>query len=126
VLSALEPSISSTPFTSAIETTGQVSVIETSFSLLDNSGILALVGVSLAGEKISIDPMPLHYGREIKGVYGGNADPDLDIPILLDLMGSKEAKDSLRFYSSSLSEINKLIEHTKRADLEGRAIVLCQ
>lgn len=126
VFSALEPSISTKTFTSAIETTGQVSVIETSFSLLDTSGILALVGVSPAGEKISIDPMPLHYGREIKGVYGGNADPDLDIPILLDLLGSNEAKDSLKFYSSSLSEINNLIEHTKRADLEGRAIVLCQ
>lgn len=112
------------PFSAVIETTGQVEVIQESFSLLGAPGVLALVGVSPTGSVICVDPMPLHYGKQIKGVYGGDAVPDVDIPQLLKILNLETATRDLKFVESTLGNINQLIEGLQDTSLVGRAIVV--
>jgi S-(hydroxymethyl)glutathione dehydrogenase/alcohol dehydrogenase len=107
-----------------IECTGSKAMIEDSYSSLKVSGALALVGVTPKNVKIEIDPMPLHYGKSIIGVYGGSVKPSRDIPRILSLFSQQESiVDQLHYHLYSLDEINSAI-HSMRAGITvGRAIV---
>jgi len=110
-------------FDSSIDTTGIPDVIEFGYNALSNSGIVALIGVTPSGKKISIDPMPLHYGREIIGIYGGEAKPDQDIPEIIDHLQKSRFLKHLVHTSYSLEEINFAIDKIRSGLLVGRAIL---
>jgi D-arabinose 1-dehydrogenase-like Zn-dependent alcohol dehydrogenase len=107
-----------------IDTTGNTSVIEKSYKLLTKTGILCLVGVTPVGERIEIDPMPLHYGQQIIGSFGGQAIPDEDIPEILKIIEKDE--DWFRQMigeSYDLLEINEAIELLKSGKNSGRILI---
>jgi len=115
-----------TLFDSAIETTGVPEVIERSYDALNRTGILALVGVTKVGLKIAIDPMPLHYGKEIVGIYGGNAKPKKDIPLLAQALSSSELTNKLQFTMFSLDQADAAIQELRNGNYAGRIILNCE
>ncbi len=68
-----------------VETTGINSVKELSFELTAPQGKTVFVGVTKAGEKVSIDSTPLHFGKSLVTSYGGSSNPSNDIPRLINL-----------------------------------------
>jgi len=112
-------------FDSAIETTGRPEVIEGSYDALNQHGILALVGVTKVGLKVTIDPMPLHYGKEIVGIYGGNAKPKSDIPLLAQALCDSDLTRKLQFKVFSLDQADSAVEELRTGDFGGRIIIKC-
>ena len=116
--------IKNTDFDFIIDTTGNARVIEMAYELLSKNGVLCLVGVTPDGEKIEIDPMPLHYGRKIIGSFGGQAVPQEDILKILELIESDETwfKEVIG-ESFSLDEINNAVELLKLGRNAGRILI---
>lgn len=111
-------------YTHVIDTTGIPSLIEAGFESLSLNGEICLVGVTKAGEKISIDPMPLHYGKKIHGSFGGRINPDLDLPKITELV--KENIDhfkQFRIKSFELDDINVAIREMRNDHAFSRAVI---
>ena len=65
----------------AIEAAGSRETMETAFkSVKDKGGLSILAGNLPANHQISIDPFDLIKGKRIIGTWGGETDPDRDIP----------------------------------------------
>ena len=90
----------------AVEASGQARVIEQAFdSVRRGSGLCVFASHPKYGERISIDPYELICGKQIRGSWGGNSNPDRDIPIYAKL------------YLEGRLPLEKLI--TKRYTLEA-------
>jgi Zn-dependent alcohol dehydrogenase len=113
-------------FSSAIETTGVPSVIEKAFEAIDSKGIIALIGVTKADQKITINPMPLHYGKQIVGIYGGNANPKEDIPLLKEALITSKTLKHLQFSEFELNGINDALRDMRLGKIIGRAILVME
>ena len=84
-----------------IEATGITKMIENGFSLVKKfGGRCIFASHPPKNDRIRIDPFDLISGKEIKGSWGGNSQPDLDIP--------KFAK----YYDEGLLPLDKLVEKT--------------
>lgn len=71
---------------SCIESGGKINTIELGFSLIrKNSGVLIFASHPGHGEKISLDPHELISGKKIFGSWGGQSNPDKDVPSMHDL-----------------------------------------
>jgi Zn-dependent alcohol dehydrogenase len=62
------------------ESGGSVKTIEQGFDLLNQKGSLIFASHPKKDQKIKLDPHQLISGKEIKGSWGGDCDPDKDIP----------------------------------------------
>lgn len=111
------------PYSAAIDTTGIPSVIESSYDLLDRNSVLALLGVTKNGLKINLDPMPLHYGRQVVGIFGGSARPKEDLVTLIATLANSPSTSSLLFNEYQLENINTAISSIRLGELVGRAII---
>lgn len=90
----------------AVEASGQVSVIEQAFeSVRRGGGVCVFASHPEHGKRISIDPYELICGKQIRGSWGGNSNPDRDIPMFAKL------------YLEGRLPLEKLI--TKRYPLEA-------
>ena len=80
--------------------------------------------VPLKGSKISINSLPLHFGKKITGSHGGESIPFEDIPRLLNLMnqGIFSAKDLITA-RYSLNNINEAIKSMINGSTSGRIII---
>jgi Zn-dependent alcohol dehydrogenase len=67
--------------------------------------------------------MPLHYGKEIVGIYGGDARPSADIPLIVNALSSSNLSNELLYSEFNLENINEGIEGIRSGDLVGRAIL---
>lgn len=111
-------------FDAVIDFSGEPRSIEQGYNLLNDIGILCLVGVTPKGMRISIDPMPLHYGKRIVGSYGGSCDPDRDINQILERIKAAPELFSLQQFSIfSLDTINEAINQLRLGNVPGRAVV---
>jgi S-(hydroxymethyl)glutathione dehydrogenase / alcohol dehydrogenase len=63
-----------------VDNTGRTSVVEQAWQLTGPKGRCILVGVTPKGANVAVDPMPMHFGRVMKGSHGGDAVPHEDIP----------------------------------------------
>ena len=94
-----------------MDTTGSIDVINKAFEWIKGEGVMVLVGVTPHPQKITIDPMPLHFGAKIVGSFGGSILPQSDIPYLLRM--AEEEQFQMEIMEKSffdLSEINQAIE----------------
>lgn len=65
----------------AIECSGVKTLMENAFkSVKDGGGLCIIAGNLPCGEEISINPFDLIKGKRITGTWGGETDPDRDIP----------------------------------------------
>jgi S-(hydroxymethyl)glutathione dehydrogenase/alcohol dehydrogenase len=91
----------------AIEAAGQRETMETAFkSVKDKGGLCILAGNLPAGQQISIDPFDLIKGKRIIGSWGGETDPDRDIPNYVDHFLSE--KLDLSFFTSDIYQLDKI------------------
>lgn len=104
----------------AVDASGKPSVTELAFEVINRqSGHLVFASHPKAGSKISIDPFDLISGKKISGSWGGESNPDLDIPFYCDLYLKGELKlDSLITKKYELSDINNAFE-----DLENGTVI---
>jgi len=107
-----------------VDNTGLPNVIEKGYKLLNKNGRLILVGVPIKGSEISINSLPLHFGKKITGSHGGECIPYEDIPRLLNLMnqGIFSAKELITA-RYSLNNINNAIDAMINGSTSGRIII---
>ena len=94
----------------AIESAGKKESMENAFqSVHDDGGLCIIAGNLPQGEQISISPFDLIKGKRIIGTWGGETQPDRDIPIYVNL------------YLSGKLKLKELITHTSRLQNINRA-----
>lgn len=108
----------------AIECAGKKDSMETAFqSVRDNGGLCVLAGNLPQGECISINPFNLIRGKRIIGSWGGETQPDRDIPIYVEYFLSGVLQlDRLLTHSYSLSDINQALDDMENGKI-GRALI---
>ena len=105
----------------AIETTGNVKVIEQAYKLTASDGKTILVGVP--SSNISIYSLPLHFEKILKGSHGGSAKPDIDIPRYIKLINQKKMSlENIITHEFNFLDINKAID-LFRSGKAGRIII---
>ncbi len=69
-----------------IDGTGNPQVLEKAFALAGNLGRCVIFGVMPHDKKLSLNTLPLHFGKTLTGSHGGGSRPAHDIPRYLRLM----------------------------------------
>lgn len=69
-----------------IDGTALPTVLEKAFSLAGPTGRCVVFGVMQHDRKLSLNTLPLHFGKTLTGSHGGESEPALDIPRYLRLM----------------------------------------
>jgi len=108
----------------AIEASGKISAMEAAFrSVRDNGGLCVLAGNLAHGERISMDPFDLIKGKRIIGTWGGESDPDRDIPEYVKMFLDRKLElSSLISRKFKLEEINDAFDALEKG-LVGRAVI---
>ena len=89
----------------SIEAAGRASVIESAFmSVRDKGGLCVIAGHPANNERIQIDPFELIKGKQIQGSWGGECQPEQDIPLLA------------KYYLEGKLPMEKLISHKYRLE----------
>jgi S-(hydroxymethyl)glutathione dehydrogenase/alcohol dehydrogenase len=94
-----------------IESAGSIKTIEMGFSLLNKKhGTLIFASHPAEGEKIQISPHELISGKKIFGSWGGQTNPDVDIPKMHQLIkGNKVGLNLFIPKKYSLDNINQAL-----------------
>ncbi len=108
----------------SIEAAGTKTTMESSFQCVrDGGGICVLAGNLPKGEKISIDPFNLIRGKRIIGTWGGETDPDRDIPKYVELFNQGKLKlNKLVTHEYTLENVNQALNSLEKGDI-GRALI---
>ena len=112
----------------AIEAAGRRETMETAFrAVRDKGGLCVLAGNLPHGERISLDPFDLIRGKGIVGTWGGETQPDRDIPMYVDLyLFGKLKLDGLITHTYGLDDINQALDNLEQGKV-GRALIdMCQ
>ncbi|MEW6419819.1 MAG: zinc-binding dehydrogenase [Nitrospirota bacterium] len=108
----------------AIESAGKKESMETAFqSVRDNGGLCIIAGNLPQGEQISINPFDLIKGKRIIGTWGGETNPDKDIPRYVDLYLSGKFKlEALITHLYKLEDVNEALSALDSGEV-GRIII---
>lgn len=107
-----------------VDNTGNVDVIELGYDLVNEKGRVVLVGVPKYDEKISINTLPLHFGKKLIGSEGGSTDPSIDIPKYLKLVDQGILDISKQITQvCPLTDINDAISDMKNGVNKGKIII---
>ncbi|MBL78530.1 MAG: acetoin dehydrogenase [Nitrosomonadaceae bacterium] len=108
----------------SIEASGNRKAMELAFNSIRTGGGLCVIAGNLpAGETISINPIELIKGKQIVGSWGGETQPDKDIPIYLNLYKTGKLKlNSLITQTYKLEEINQALDELEKGML-GRGLI---
>ena len=121
---AIELSLSKHGLDVFIDNTGVPEVIELGYSLTRSGGRVILVGVPKKGSNISLNSLPLHFGKQLIGSHGGESMPSVDIPRYLRIEQQGILKlDNLISKHYSLEEINDAIGAMRNGETAGRIII---
>lgn len=90
-----------------VDGTGNPAVLEKAFALAGNFARVVGVGVMAHDKKISLNTLPLHLGKILRGSHGGESLPAEDIPRYLRMMrdGRFDPKGFVS-HRISLAEVN--------------------
>ncbi|MDQ6631825.1 MAG: zinc-binding dehydrogenase [Verrucomicrobiota bacterium] len=69
-----------------IDGSGHPEVLEKAFALTSNTGRCIGVGVMHHERKMSLNTLPLHFEKVLRGSHGGNSQPAIDIPRYLRMI----------------------------------------
>ena len=108
----------------AIEASGNAEAMELAFkSIRTGGGLCVLAGNLPTGKTISIDPLDLIKGKRVIGTWGGETQPDKDIPMYLDLYRTGKLELSPFITQTyKLEEINQALEELEKGKL-GRGLI---
>ncbi len=97
-------------FDYSIESAGTCKTIELAFKHIHGQGICYFASHPAHGEKISLDPHALICGKQIKGTWGGDCQPDRDLPKIAKIIeGLNIPVTNLVSDYYLLNDINKAI-----------------
>jgi S-(hydroxymethyl)glutathione dehydrogenase/alcohol dehydrogenase len=104
----------------AFEAAGVSGAMEEAFrSVRDGGGLCVLAGNLPQGEVISINPFDLIKGKRIIGTWGGETNPDKDIPVYLDWYREQKLElGGLVARTYALSEINQALDDLEAGELK--------
>jgi aryl-alcohol dehydrogenase len=100
----------------AIDTTGNMAVVQRALACLHTSGVLGLIGV-LLGE-LTVDASLVLMGRSIRGIIEGDSVPELFIPRLIALWQAGRFPFDRLVTSYPFDQINQAVEDS----LSGQVI----
>ena len=104
-----------------IETTGISEMIELAYDLTSPDGKTILVGVP--NKNINIYSLPLHFDKILKGSFGGNTKPEIDIPNYIKLILKKRINlKPLITHEFPLKKINDALKLFRTGNA-GRIII---
>jgi len=108
----------------AIEAAGRKDTMEAAFkSVRDGGGLCVLAGNLSHGDEISIDPMSLIRGKEITGTWGGETNPDKDIPQYVNWhLSGKMKLTKLVTHEYQLEQISQAFENLEEGKV-SRALI---
>lgn len=108
----------------AVESAGTSRTMEMAFqSVRDKGGICMIAGNLSHGGRFPVDPMDLIRGKQLRGTWGGETDPDRDLPMYAAriLSGELDA-EWLITNEYDLAEINLALDDLEAGGI-GRAII---
>lgn len=96
----------------AVEATGKPEVMRQALEIVrSQGGIAVVVGNARHGKFLEIDPGQLNQGKQLRGTWGGDNDPDRDFPRYLRLLAAGKLNlEPLKSRPYRLSEINKALD----------------
>lgn len=98
------------PADAVFDVTGNATVIEQAWRITGPKGRLVLVGVMRHDQHLSLNTLPLHYGKVLTGSEGGSSQPHRDIPRYLRLFSTGRFDPrGMITHRCSLSGINDAI-----------------
>jgi S-(hydroxymethyl)glutathione dehydrogenase/alcohol dehydrogenase len=101
-----------------VDGTGNPEVIAEAFALTAAKGRTLLFGVMPQGRQLSLNTLPLHFGKVLKGSEGGGSHPDRDIPRYLRLMEAGRFNPSgMVSHRGSLEAVNSLISAMRAGEV---------
>lgn len=107
-----------------IDNTGSPSLIQLGYGLTKPQGRVILVGVPKAENNINIYSLPLHFGKVLTGSYGGNCQPNEDIPRLFNLFNQDKMKlKEIITNIYNLDDINTAISDMRDGTIQGRCMI---
>jgi S-(hydroxymethyl)glutathione dehydrogenase/alcohol dehydrogenase len=107
-----------------IDNTGLPEVISQGYNMVCERGRLVLVGVPAAGKTTSLHTLPLHFGKQIIGTTGGEAEPQRDIARYMGLARAKGLELSrLITEIAPLEQVNRLIDGMRSGRTAGRCLI---
>ena len=107
-----------------IDNTGQPEVISHGYNMVGERGRVVLVGVPGAGSTTSLHTLPLHFGKQIIGTTGGEAEPHRDIARYMGLARARGlALSRLITEIAPLAQVNRLIDGMRSGRTAGRCLV---
>ena len=107
----------------AFESAGLKDTMEQAYQAANNSGLINLVGNPAQNEKICIDALQTHYGKQLIGGQGGHTRPEVDFNRYISLYTAGKLKiNELITHRYKLEDVNTAIEDMQ-AGRVGRAII---
>ena len=108
----------------SIEAAGRPEVMETAFrAVREGGGLCVLAGNLAVGERITIDPFDLIKGKKLVGTWGGETEPDRDIPAYAHLfLEGKLPLSRLITHEYDLRDANTALDDLRRGRV-GRAVI---
>ena len=108
----------------SIEAAGKKDTMEKAFQSVRNGGGKCIIAGNLPNEeKISLNPMNLIKGKNIVGTWGGEANPDKNIPKYVQWHQSGKMKlDKMITHEYKLKDINRVFDDLENGKV-GRAII---
>jgi S-(hydroxymethyl)glutathione dehydrogenase/alcohol dehydrogenase len=100
-----------------IEGTGNPKVIESAYELTSKEGTCVLFGVIRFDQKVSLNTLPLHFGRTLTGSEGGQSQPHLDIPRYTQMMDEGVFHlDDFVSHRCKLEDVNSAISRMRSGE----------
>ena len=101
-----------------IDGTALPAVLEKAFALAGPKGRCVVFGVMAHDRKISLNTLPLHFGKLLTGSHGGGSQPAQDIPRYLRLMnGGGFDPRGMVSHRIRLDEINETIARMRSGEV---------
>jgi S-(hydroxymethyl)glutathione dehydrogenase / alcohol dehydrogenase len=108
----------------AIEASGRPAVMRQALACVrPQGGIAVIVGNARHGEELSIDPKELNQGKQLRGTWGGDSQPDRDFPKYCRFVESGRLNLApLISGNFQLEQINEALEALEQGTV-GRPII---
>jgi len=108
----------------AVEASGNKAAMEAAFAVVNDAGTAVIAGNLQRDKRISIQPFDLIRGKKIIGTWGGETNPDRDIPFYAKAYKSGALKlDSLISKKIRLDEINMAMKMLQQNKHVGRMVI---
>ncbi len=103
----------------AIEATGVPAVMSQALAAVRAQGGIAVVaGNARHGERLALDPGELNQGKQLRGTWGGDTDPDRDFPRYFELLAAGRLAVGWMFQRTyAIEEITRALEDLERGDV---------